>query len=120
MGKRNYNKKARQQSQDNSITSSNDKLQKVVESSTDVYKNTSNDNDSNLLVAESRKLKAKKTVIGKGKEKKVLSKKERKRLQQIVDQKKKKEKVIFLLHIDRFFVKNKDKETLSQEGLGSF
>lgn len=94
MGKRNYNKKARQQSQDTPITSNNnDELQNVVESNTDIYKNTPNSNDSNLLVAESRKLKAKKIVVGKGKEKKVLSKKERKRLQQIVDQKKKKEKV---------------------------
>ena len=93
MGKRIFNRKAREQTKDNSITPRNDELQNVVESNTDVYKKTSN-NDSNLLVTESKKLKGKKNLVGKQKEKRVLSKKERKRLQQVLDQKKKKEKVL--------------------------
>ena len=92
MGKNGFNKKARQQSQNDTLSKENNELQNLFVDKPDGYKNVL-ENDSNLLVAASKKLKAKKDFAGKQKQKKVLSKKERKRLQQIVDQKKKKEKV---------------------------
>ena len=89
--KRTFNRKARQ-SDDTKSSKAKDR-QDIVEGNNDVYKNTA-DNDSNLLAIDSKKEKIKKhTSTGTGKTKKPLSKKQRKRLQQIVDQKRKKERV---------------------------
>jgi len=93
--KKGFNKKARQVNEDKGNLDKK-KLQNLVEIDDDCYKKTF-ENDSNLLVLESKKVKPKakyKEIQG---AKKTLTKKQKKKLQQIVDQKRKKEKVLYRL-----------------------
>ena len=91
--KKGFNRKARQVNEDKGTSAKDkNKLQNLVEIDKDCYKKVS-ENDSNLLVLDSKKVKPKAKYKEIQRAKKPLTKKQKKKLQYIVDQKKKKEKV---------------------------
>ena len=96
MGKlsKRFNKKARQTSQTvSSVSKVDDEIKKIVEhGSEDEYKSTKDESNYLVVSKKNKDLKVKK-CNDTTKSKTVLSKKQRKKLQRIVEQKHKKEKV---------------------------